>query len=378
MSGHSDDIKLKLAWQTAFERRTCPDSETLHVADPDESLKRHLAICHVCRDKREMANLERNAWKVMREKFATIAMKPGSGTDKQAGQVWTIKREFGGWREDGRFVRPPRVLLLEHVANTSGWQVVQLYEDKRLMGSGDVPLGDSFGFAEGWNRYSLKDDRFYNCLGVVQDDQLQQILATAVATHEPVSIGSTLSFFRKMEIEVGAYVALPAVVEMVDEFESALQPVTVTSWLENMFGSIAEVARGLRNYEVPSIADSIEDMFFCTSNPAPQLGAATIKKDKPQLVNIVRKQADGNIDINTITASISGDWQDGTYFIEGTLDDEFPVGLHLLAWLTYNDERIGECINQMTENSPYFDIRFKNVPEEACQLDNVKFLLVSP
>jgi len=88
---------------------------------------------------------------------------------------------------------------------------------------------------------------------------------------------------------------------------------------------------------------------------------------------------DGEIGIKTISASITDDdWEDGTYFIAGKLDDEFPTGLHLLAWLSFNEEQSGECINQMTENSPYFDIVFRNVPKEACILENVKFILVSP
>ena len=94
MNKHTDDIKLKLAWQTAFELRTCPDSETLHASEPDDNLNRHLAICHVCREKREMTRNEQNVWKSLREKFSTLAMKPGTGTDKHAGQVWTIKKDL--------------------------------------------------------------------------------------------------------------------------------------------------------------------------------------------------------------------------------------------------------------------------------------------
>lgn len=225
MSSHKEEIKLKLAWQTAFELRTCPDSDVLLSSAPDDNLNRHLAICHVCREKREMNQGERDAWKVLRERFATLTMKPGIGTDKEAGQIWTIKKDFGGWRKDGRFVRPPSVLLLEKVIGTSGWQVAQLYSDKRIMASGDVALDDCYGFAEAWNCYSLKDDRFDKCLGSVKLTELKQVFAALASTHEPTQEGSIISFFRRMEIEVGAFVAVPAVVELVEELESAKEHV---------------------------------------------------------------------------------------------------------------------------------------------------------
>jgi hypothetical protein len=225
MSIQNDDIKLKLAWQTAFELRTCPDNKTLHASDQDENLNRHLAICHVCRDKREMQQDERDAWKTLKENFATLTMKPGIGTDKQAGQVWTIKREFGGWRDDGRYIKPPSVMLLEKVDGTSGWRVAQLYSDTRLMGSSDVTLDERYGFVETWNCYSQKEDRFDKCLGGVKHEELKQVLAASVASHEPAPEGSILSFFRSMEIEVGAFMAVPAVAEMVEEWERATEEV---------------------------------------------------------------------------------------------------------------------------------------------------------
>ena len=225
MSEHNEDIKLKLAWQTAFELRTCPDNTTLHVADPDENLKKHLAICHVCRDKREMNQDERDAWRTLRETFAGAVMKPGRGTEKQVGQVWTVKKEFGGWREDGRYSRPPGVLLLEKIEGTSGWRVAQLYFDKQMMGDGDIALDEQYGFAETWNCYSLKDDRFDLFLGVIPTNDLNQVLAVSFAVHESAPEGSILSFFRSMEIEVGAFVAVPAVAELVVEWEGVAEEV---------------------------------------------------------------------------------------------------------------------------------------------------------
>ncbi len=221
MSKHNNDLTLKLAWQTAFELRTCPDNETLLVSNPGEELKAHLAICHICREKLAMNQEERDAWKILRNRFVSTTMKPGIGTEKQAGQVWTIKKKFGGWSKDNRFIKPPSVLLLERVDETSSWKVVQLYGDKKMSGEGDVALDDRFGFAETWNCYSLKDDRFEMCLGVVSHAELEKVASASVSSHHSQSEESIISFFRSMEIEVGNHVTAL----LSEEPESAVQNV---------------------------------------------------------------------------------------------------------------------------------------------------------
>lgn len=282
MSTNNDSIKLKLAWQTAFELRTCPDSDTLHAPEPDEHLKKHLAICHVCRAKREMNNNELNAWKVMKDKFTSIAIKPGTGTEKHAGQVWTIKKEFGGWRADGRFTKPPSVVLLEKVDGTSGWRVAQLYNDKRMMGAGDVALDDCYGFAEAWNCYSLKDDRVEKCLGGIPSEQLQQVVSASTTSCEPAAEGSILSFFRSMEIEVGAFVAVPAVMELVEEWESAQEQV-----IELVPGMklTMDAAKGF----VLDIAADTLDLLRGTFRPALVLRGSAIKPTLPKLSDEQKK-----------------------------------------------------------------------------------------
>lgn len=380
MSKHTDNIKLKLAWQTAYELRTCPDSETLFASQPDENLQRHLDICHLCREKREMQQDEQSAWSALRGKFASLAMTPGSGSDKQAGQVWTINSKFGGWREDGRFMKPPAVLLLEKIESTSGWKVSQLYSDKRLMSGGDVALNESFGFAQSWNCYSLKDDRFDKFLGAVKPEELKQVLAASVAAHEPAAEGSILSFFRSMEIEVGAFVAVTAVEELVDEWEEALQPATVYGVLENMFGSFSDIYNELKDkYKMPRLPDTIGDLFWGASEPAFATALSMSSATDTEYVNIVSKTLDGKIHIQTVKAKIKYRYRpDNTYFIEGELLDEFPTGLRLLAWLSYDNNLIAESIAPLENDSPYISFKFCNVPKEACEPKNVKFFLVTP
>ncbi len=300
MSSQNDGIKLKLAWQTAFELRTCPDNKTLHAADPDENLSRHLAICHVCRDKREMQQNERDAWKTLKERFATLTMKPGIGTDKQAGQVWTIKREFGGWRDDGRYIKPPSVMLLEKVDGTSGWRVAQLYSDTRLMGSGDVTLDERYGFAETWNCYSQKEDRFEKCLGGVKHEELKQVLAASVASHEPAPEGSILSFFRSMEIEVGAFVAVPAVAELVGEWESAAEEVF------ELIPGLKLAVSGAKDF-VLHITEGTLDLLRGTFKPAMVLRGGTAKSPAAKLTNEQKQLVQEHCTVVPVEMKVDGD-----------------------------------------------------------------------
>jgi hypothetical protein len=179
-----------------------------------------------------------------------------------------------------------------------------------------------------------------------------------------------------MEIEVGAFVAVPAVVELVEEWERAIVPSTVTTWLESTFGSFSDIFDKLKQYELPPLADTIQDLLCGARGAGLQPALAMASDEEVIQVNVVRKNIDGDIIIKTLVATlVNNDWQDGTYYVSGKLDGEFPNGAHLLAWLSDGGTPVDECIKRMQENSPYFDIEFHNVPESATEL---RFILVTP
>ena len=329
MSVYNDDLKLKLAWQSAFVLRTCPDSTTLHVADPDENLKKHLAICHVCRDKREMTQEEQDAWRTLREKFAGAVIKPGRGAEKQVGQVWTVKKKFGGWREDGRYSRPPGVLLLEKIEGTSGWRVAQLYFDKRMMGDGDIALDEQYGFAETWNCYPLKDDRFDLFFGVAPTNDLNRVIAASFATHESAPEGSILSYFRSMEIEVGAFVALPAVAELVEEWEGVEEKV-----FEVITDRIKVIVKGTVETWV-EIASGMLDLLGNTFKPAGMLvrGATELTDEEKKLV-------EENCPVVPIKVKLAGD----TLTVVLKWMRQVPVGLPKVRGILNGEELSGEGV----------------------------------
>lgn len=297
MNENNHAMRLKLAWQTAFVLRTCPDKNTLLASDPDDNLKRHLSICHVCREKRTIPQHEWDASKSLFDKFASAAMKPGIGTDKQEGQVWTIKSEFGGWRKDARFIRPPSVILLEKVAGTSTWRVAQLHNYDHLMGNGDVTLDERYGYAEAWNCYSLKNDSFDKCLGVVKPEEFQQVLAASVTTHDPAPDGSVLSFFRKMEIDIGTFVTAPTEGEM----------------LENSTEEVLELLPGLKlaisgaKDFVLDIAAGTLDLLRGTFRPAMVLRGGSTKQTDAKLSDEQKKLIEVHCPVIPINMTVVDD-----------------------------------------------------------------------
>lgn len=215
-----DNMQLKRAWQTAFELRLCPDGDTLFAEVPDEKLERHLHLCHVCRDKRDMPLEQRTAWLELMQRLAVSGQQPARPDKPMRGQVWAIKQSLAGWGEDGYFYKPPTVLLLEKIEGSCGFKAVQLYGDRVLMGEGDTWLDDRFGFAQGWNCYTIHEDALDGCWGAVSERILDQVLNAVVMSHAPVEEDSILYFFRRMELNVGARVALPSVAVLVEEWEA--------------------------------------------------------------------------------------------------------------------------------------------------------------
>lgn len=372
MSRYNDELKIKLAWQSAVEQRTCPGSDILYAETIDDNLQKHLSFCETCRENRAMQLEEKTAWQGLLDKMSGKAMQPARNIAKQEGQVWTLKKELGKWQRDGRYIQPPMVLLLSKLENETAWKVAQLYEDKRLSGDGDVPLDDRFGFAECWNCYELKEASLGLCFGCVSEENLERVFSSSLAEYPPEVDGSILSFFRSMEIEVGAFVAAAAIPELVTEgFRNE-------AFLQKVFGTLAEAYEKLSTFKLPEYADSLIDLLSGARNPygvSPVVAATSV----PLQVNVVIKQQDGAITIKTVGAILSeSNWEDGDYYIAGKLKEVQQEDLFLVASLNVNGNVVCESQSSIENGSPYFDIIFKSVAKEASAINNLKFILVKP
>lgn len=371
MSRYTDELKQKLAWQAAYESRTCPPDEVLLAQPVDEQLQRHLSICHLCRQRRELQADQQQAWEALKNRFTTATVRPASGTNRQPGQVWTINNKAGGWDENGRYLQPPTVLLLEQQAASGRWLVSQLYPDERLIGQGDIELGSTFGFAQGWNCYQVSDSLLDRFIGCVTQSQLQTVLDLAAESGaEPATANEVLEFFRQMERAIGARM-------QTQDLVPAYTPSNETV-LEQLFGSIASVYNKLTGYRVPDYAETLLDLLAGVSDPqavVPVTAATGITLQ----VNIVSKQLDGALTIKTVTASLTdSNWEDGDYYVAGKLQASQPENLYLVASLNLEGRTISECQSDIKKGSPYFDIIFKGVVEEACHIENLTLILVKP
>ena len=378
MESINSALKLKLAWQEAYRLRSCPSDALLFADQPTAEVTRHVQFCPACQDIRNTAPSTRSAWQELSSRLcAGVTPHRATEVTPSEGQVWALREDLAHWGSDGNYYRPPRVLLLGSDGNAL--TVAQTYYDTTLAADGDVVLAESsFGFAQAWNIYTIHRDMLCHCLGGVKREEVQEVLKEAGKSRAEIDENSILYWFRTTEVMVGAEIAMSAVAQLLAEMEAA-SLATVNSWLEKLLGSFSDVFNKLKHYEQPEPADSLSDLLFGvrSGSVAPVLSMAS--GDVLLQINVVRKNTNDDIVIKTITAAITDDsWQNGTYFIAGKLEDEFPVGLHLLAWLTDGHVKIGECVNQIAENSPYFDIVFHDVPEEASRLENLKLILVSP
>lgn len=218
-------IDMQQAWQTAFQLRTCPSDTVLRSIVTDKNLERHLASCSICREKRNMPAEQVDAWQKLFDKFAPQIHQTVSAP--QPGQVWVLSKKCSRWGDDGYYYSPPNVLLLEKLDNSKDFRAAQLYSDIRLMGEGDVLLGDRFGFAQAWNCYTISQDMLECWLGSVSDSLVKAITQSVVLKFPPENEHSVLSFFRKLEIKVGSYASLtsePGQTESVEENVIDLMP----------------------------------------------------------------------------------------------------------------------------------------------------------
>lgn len=251
-----ENMKLKRAWQTAFELRTCPDANILYAQCPDENLQSHLKKCHLCREKLEMSQEQRAAWRELHRHFSDSTLKLATPSQKTPGQVWALKPELAGWGKDGYFYKPPMVLLIEAIEGSRGFKAVQLYFDKHLMGDGDVWLGDSFGFAQGWNSYTIHEETLGGCCGAVAEELLSHVRDTATMHFSPVEEDSILYFFRKMEVHVGAHVAMPSVAVLIEEIAEEI--VTVKELVQGIKLELVRSGERLKERILTVVRDGLD------------------------------------------------------------------------------------------------------------------------
>ncbi|WP_456386757.1 hypothetical protein [Desulfolithobacter sp.] len=217
---------LTAAWQLARRLRSCPPDAVLHD-NPTVELLAHLKICPDCRADRATP-------------LPGIRIDiPDTGRDGHpgpvAGELWTLRNDLGGWGPKDRYYNPP-VVLVTTVHKGGFAHVIQTYGDRTLAGPGDIILGRELdGFAEPWNRYTLKATDLGTRLAKISDQTLEQV--KKALEHDPSGPspepGSLLWFFRQLEIETGYYFANRSVTRIMEENTTACRKVFPLSYRDS-------------------------------------------------------------------------------------------------------------------------------------------------
>lgn len=369
-------LKMKLAWQEAYRLRACPGDDMLFAEQPTIETQRHLKICPACSDIRNAAPRVRTAWRELADRLSDgVSVHKATDVPPVEGQVWTLSDDLSHWSGDGNYYCPPRVLLLGIEGNSL--KVAQTYHDTALASDGDVLLSDNrFGFAQSWNIYTIHREMLSYCLGGVKQEEMQEVLNEAGKPRANIDENSILYWFRTTEVIVGAEIAMPAVAQLMEEMVAC--PSENETYLQNIFGSLADAYDKLSKFKLPEYANSLLDLLADTRDPdaiMPLVAAKSLSLP----VNVIIKQSDGAITIRTVGATLMEiNWEDGDYYVAGKLNQVLNEELFLVASLNIDGKVVCEDQNFIEKDSPYFHIVFKSVPREGCSIENLRLILVRP
>lgn len=214
----------KIALRALYELRFCPPDEVLFSSSHEEELKAHLGYCQYCQERLTMSESEHNAWEQLASKMKSASQQP-VGRKPQPGQVWSLSRDrLSDWGPYDRYYSPPLVLLLSVVKENKLFRVAQICSELELQEEGDVRLSEALGFAESWNIYTVHLDDLSTYCVEVDTDCVRQV--QSVAKSPPLESKSLIARqFRDLEVQVGAFMAMQALPQVMAELEV---PVVVT------------------------------------------------------------------------------------------------------------------------------------------------------
>ncbi|OQX18736.1 MAG: hypothetical protein BWK76_06720 [Desulfobulbaceae bacterium A2] len=199
-----------LPWLRLWRRRCCPPEHVLH-APADKALREHLQLCSWCRQDQARGATG----------FSPPPIPRGLGTASppQPGQLWSITDSLAGWGPKGRYYNPPLVLIVAILPEAV--TVVQTCGETDFAAADDVtfPAGIQ-GFAQPWNRYTLRHDDLGFPFGQVFATLPPALLDPAHHQAIQLTPGSLLWFFRQLEVESGYFFARQAVTALMTAHET--------------------------------------------------------------------------------------------------------------------------------------------------------------
>lgn len=359
---------MKRAWQEVYRERTCPGHKVLFSEEYAAEVAEHNKRCPACE---ALTREELDSWKELGESLRTVVRKP-ENPEPAVGQVRALKAVLGGWDEEHRYINPPMVLVLEVFQDVHGVRVAQIFDAPELALSDDVDLEDYLGHAESWNSYAMRAEDLGECWGRVSKETVQRVRSLAeqgVEAEQPEE-DSVIYFFRQLELEVGARMAMQALPDLVERHEQSLFP----GWMNDPAEVRGKVLKFAPRAEVPETGDSLamlagmrfpEEMRnLAASDPGTTiqynvltLGESDFQSGRVGLARLDEQDLDGE-----------------TIHVEGRLDQSIEDGM-LLAWWKV-DERFVEGDVEIDARGVYFEADFSDRSEQELREGELILLLL--
>ena len=206
-------LEVKLAWQTVHQLRTCPPESLLKTEDG----KIHLMACPSCRETFNMPAEEKAGWEKLMSLMKSGIEQPATPQAVEAGQVWSVTREFAGWVGRGKWRNTAPVLVIGVDGNLV--RVAQVCFETALAGQKDVVIEEAGLFVECWNVYSLHKKHLELFLDQISSSRLQEVIETTKMAAVDSEEFSIEYFFRTLEIQVAGNVSMAALPDVMGEVE---------------------------------------------------------------------------------------------------------------------------------------------------------------
>lgn len=284
-----DAWEMRLAWQIARQVRGCPPDERVLAESPDPMLLEHLEVCAFCRELRRTGAAAAEEFELARR--LPLPREDGSVPPVAGGQVWSLLETLAGWGPRKRYYNPPLVLILAEATGLGdAMRVSQVYDDPRLMGPGDVPLGEGL-FAEAWNTYTLRSSYLDRLIATGSEEVLAAIRDLEAEEVPPLDEHSHLKAFRRLELEVGAFFATRAVAQLMAGREPGLVELLGEAFPEER--TVLDVIRK-RNPGInwPARSGSLLEALALARFPDDAVPLAASSRQKVVPVNILRLDAE--------------------------------------------------------------------------------------
>jgi hypothetical protein len=283
MSGY-DSWEVRLAWQIARQVRGCPPDKHVLTDTVGEKLAAHFEMCDFCTDFR----LSGPGTEAMVEVAKHLKQHSDLPSDQspEKGQIWSVKESLAGWGPKKLFYNPSLVLVLAANRELGGVvRVAQVYDDPRLVGPGDVLLGENL-FAESWNTYTLRENHLERLVAVVSLDMVATVVAIEDEVFPSLEEHSPLKAFRRLELEVGAFFSIRAVSELLAQSHPSIKDRLLTR-----FGDEDSVIKKIRGTQ-PRILWPLKplplvDALALARLPEDELPLAAAGEEKMLSVNVV-------------------------------------------------------------------------------------------